>query len=109
MQKNFGDDSNKVLSTVADTWTRIGSATLPTFFSSLRRGWVIDFQGVYWDGSATKDLKIRDAYGNEIYHAVSDGAAVVDLLASPLTVRLPLEYLTDEADKVIMVYGKVLS
>lgn len=96
--RNFGNNNNRVSSTVAGAWTDFGDAPW--------RG-VFDFQGVYWDGSATKDLKIRDVYEDEIYHAVSDGTAVIDLLASPITVKGPLQYYTDEAAKKIVIYGKI--
>ncbi len=98
MAREFGNDNHRVSSTVADAWTDFGSVP-----------WngMIDFQGVYWDGSATQDLKIRDRYENVIYHAVSDGTAVIDQLPSPLTIKGPLQYLTDEAAKKIVIYGKV--
>ena len=99
MSREFDSDNNVVIgSTVTGAWTDLGSIPLDSPF---------DFQGVYWDGSATQDLKIRDRYGREIYHAVSDGIAVIDLLPSHLTVKGPLQYYTDEANKTIIVYGKV--
>lgn len=96
--REFGNDNNRVSSTVADAWTAFGSIPWAGPF---------DFQGVYWDGSATSDLKIRDRYGNVIYHFVSDGVAAIDQLASPLTVSGPLQYYTDEASKKIVIYGKI--
>ena len=99
MPRAFADDNNVVLSsTVTGAWTDIGSIPWSGPF---------DFQGVFWDGSATQDLKIRDRYGREIYHAVSDGTAAIDLFVSPLTVEGPLQYYTDEVDKTIIVIGKI--
>lgn len=98
MPREFGDDNNRVSSTVADSWT---------IFGDYPWNCCIEFQGVYWDGTAGKDLKIRDEYGKVIYHFVSDGVAVIDLLTHPITVKGRLQYLTDEAGKEIIIYGKI--
>ena len=98
MPREFGNDNNRVSSTVADTWTAFGSAPWNGAFL---------FQAVYCDLSTTQDLKIRDAYGKEIYHFVSEGAEVIDPLPTPFTVKGPLMYLTDEAGKEIIIYGSV--
>ncbi len=99
MARAFADDNNVVVSsTVTGAWTNVGSNPWSGPF---------DFQAVYWDGSATQVLQIRDRYGRVIYDAVSDGDAVIDQLPSPLTVDGPLQYYTDQADKTIIVFGKV--
>jgi len=98
MPRQFTDDNNKVSSTVADAWTPLGTT----------QGYTrLKLQGVYWDGTSGSDLKIRDAFGNEIYHFVSEGADIIDQLPSPLTVRLPLKYYTDEAGKEIVIHGEM--
>jgi len=98
MPRQFTDENNKVSSTVADAWTTAGSA---------QGHGILRLEAVYWDGASGSDLKIRDAYGNEIYHFVSEGAAIIDQLASPLTVKLPLQYYTDEADTEIVIHGLI--
>jgi len=97
--QNFGDDDNKVDATVSGSWTRFGLVEDADH--------VIHFQGVLWNGSGGSFLTLRDKYGNVIYYHVSTVQMTSpDILTHPITIRLPLEYLTNEASSSIRVFGE---
>lgn len=104
----YEDAKLRVSSTVTGSYTEIEpDATLETRAGS--PGTVVRLCAVHWVGSAGQDLKIRDAYGDVVYHSIGDAVDAIDPLASPLPVRLPLSYLTDEAGKEIIVYAEFVS
>lgn len=97
--ENYGDDNNKVDVSVSGSWMQFGLEE--------DNDRVIDFQAVYWDGSDGNFLTLRDKYGDVIYYNVSAAAMVEpEILISPITVRLPIEYLTNEASSSIRIWGK---
>lgn len=97
--ENYGSDDNKVDDTVSGSWTQFGLT------EDADR--IIDLQAVYWDGSSGNFLTLRDAYGDVIYYDVAAVAMVEpEILVSPITIRLPIEYLTNEASSSIRIWGK---
>lgn len=97
--ENFGNNENKVDVSISGSWTQFG------LVEDTDR--IIDFQAVYWDGSSGNFLALRDAYDNVIYYNVSAAAMVEpEILVSPITIRLPIKYLTNEASSSIRIWGK---
>ena len=109
--ENFNDYQNRVDVTVSGSWTRFSDVTDDNR--------VIDFQAVYWSCSDTvKFLVLRDAYNDVIYYkepllrslnilSLQSGSMVgPDVLSSPVTVRLPIYYLTNHESCSIRVWGK---
>jgi hypothetical protein len=96
-RENFNDAVNKVDDCVANVWTR---------FSDVEDdSQVISFQAVYFNASGS--LQIRDAYQDVIYSTSISGAMTQpDILVSPLTVRLPLEYYSNVASGSIRIFGE---
>ena len=99
--QNYGDENNKVDNAVSGSWTQFGLIE--------DAGRIIDFQAVYWDGSSGSFLTLRDAYDNVIYYDVVATTMVEpEILVSPITIRLPIEYLTNEASSSIRIWGKFI-
>ena len=97
--ENYGSDNNKVDNVVSGSWTQFGLIE--------DAGLIIDFQAIYWDGSSGNFLTLRDAYDNVIYYNVSAAQMVEpEILISPITIRLPIKYLTNEASSSIRIWGK---
>ena len=98
-RENYGNDNNKVDNAESGSWTQFG------LIEDADR--IIDFQAVYWDGSSGNFLTLRDAYDNVIYYNVSAAAMTEpEILVSPITIRLPITYLTNEASSSIRIWGK---
>lgn len=97
--QNFGDDENAVDATISGSWTRFGLAEDADH--------IIDFQAVLWSGTGGDFLTLRDKYGDVIYYNVNATPMLEpDILTHPITVRLPIEYLTNEASSSIRIFGR---
>jgi len=98
--QNFGDDENKVDNTVSGSWTQFGLVEDTDH--------VIDFQAVLWDGTGGEFLTLRDKYGTIIYYTINTSPMLEpDILIHPITVRLPIEYLTNSASgSDIRIFGR---
>lgn len=99
--ENFGDLHNKVDGCVSGAWTR--------FSYDGDDGRVIRFQAVY-SNISSGSLQIRDAYGDVIYNNdILTLMAEPDVLASFLTVRLPLEYYSSVSGSSIRIWGEFVA
>lgn len=97
--ENYGSDNNKVDDSISGSWTQFGLIEDADL--------IINFQAVYWDGSSGNFLMLRDAYDDVIYYNVSATAMLEpEILISPITIRLPITYLTNEASSSIRIWGK---
>lgn len=97
--QNFGDNDNKVDNASSGSWTLFGLVEDTDH--------VIDFQGVLWDGTSGDFLTLRDKYGDIIYYTINASPMLEpDVLASFITVRLPIYYLTNEASSSIRIFGR---
>lgn len=98
--ENYGSDNNKVDNSISGSWTQFGLIEDTDL--------IIDFQAVLWDCETVGGfLRLRDAYKDEIFYYVADGSRpAVELLDSPMTVRLPLQYFTNISSCSIRIWGK---
>lgn len=98
--ENYGSDNNKVDNTISGSWTQFGLE------EDANR--IIDFQAVYWDCETVGGfLRLRDAYDDEIFYYIADGSTpAIELLDSSMTIRLPIEYLTNVSSCSIRIWGK---
>ena len=97
--ENYGSNNNRVNVSISGSWTQFGLEE--------DNDRVIDFQAVLWDGSSGNFLTLRDKYGDVIYYNVSAIAMVEpEILISPITIRLPIEYLTNEVSSSMRIWGK---
>jgi hypothetical protein len=97
--QNFGDADNKIDATVSGSWER---------FSIVEDDdRIVDFQAVLWNGTSGSFLTLRDAYSFVIYYAINVSPMLMpDVLPSFMTVRLPIQYLTNESSSSIHIFGK---
>jgi len=101
MYQNFADDDNKVTATVSGSWTRFGLVEDTDH--------IVDFQAVLWSGTGGDFLTLRDKYGNVIYYTTNASPMLEpDILTHPITIRLPIEYLTNEPSSSICIFGKFM-
>jgi len=96
--QNFGDNENKVDAAVSGSWTTFGLVEDTDH--------IVDFQGVLWDGTGGDFLTLRDKYGNVIYYTINASPMLEpDILTHPITIRLPIYYLTNASSSSIYIWG----
>jgi hypothetical protein len=99
--QNFADNENAVDNASSGSWTLFGLVEDTDH--------IVDFQGVYFNGTGGDFLTLRDKYGNIIYYTVNATPMLEpDILVSPITIRLPIEYLTNASGSSIRVFGKYM-